>query len=300
MNIILFTQIRMNILYLQLLICKGEMKDNTKHGKGVYKFANGNRYEGEWHSNQKHGTGKYFYSSGELYIGQWQRNKKNGYGQHFGLYGDRYVGNWLNNCKHGQGTIYYADNSIYSGEFQDNKKQGSGYFYNAITRQLSYQLYDNDKLKEQNTVDQVPCDFENVFSAFLVIDNNKLYLQSLPNNKLNETHQIQQETLSALNEIVTLKGKKKMQEWNIDEVCTWLDYLGLSQYQEKFIKNHMIGEILHDLTDVELKDELGIDISAHRNLILSKQIYIRNIISKKWKGQSTGLIVKTQVINHQI
>ncbi|CAD8153765.1 unnamed protein product [Paramecium octaurelia] len=263
----------------------GEMKDNTKHGKGTYKFANGNRYEGEWHFNQKHGTGKYFYSSGELYIGQWQHNKKNGYGQHFGIYGDRYVGNWLNNCKHGRGTIYYADNSIYSGEFQDNKKQGSGYFYNAITRELTYQLYDNDKLKEQKAVDQVPCDFENVFSAFLVIDNNKLYLQTLPNNKTDETHQIQQETQQVLNEIVALKGKKKMQEWNKDEVCTWLDYLGLSQYKEKFIQNHMIGEILHDLTDVELKDELGIDISAHRNLILQQINIHKKYYIKKMEGQ---------------
>ena len=47
----------------------GEMKNNMKHGRGVYKFANGNRYEGEWQNNAKHGTGKYFYSSGELYIG---------------------------------------------------------------------------------------------------------------------------------------------------------------------------------------------------------------------------------------
>lgn len=47
----------------------GEMKNNMKHGRGVYKFANGNRYEGEWLNNAKHGTGKYFYSSGDLYIG---------------------------------------------------------------------------------------------------------------------------------------------------------------------------------------------------------------------------------------
>lgn len=45
------------------------MKENLKHGKGVYKFNNGNRYEGEWYNNQKNGTGKYYYSSGELYIG---------------------------------------------------------------------------------------------------------------------------------------------------------------------------------------------------------------------------------------
>lgn len=30
----------------------------------------------------------------------------------------------------------------------------------------------------------------------------------------------------------------------------------------------MIGDTLHDLTDVELKEELGIDILGHRKLIL--------------------------------
>jgi ADP-ribose pyrophosphatase YjhB (NUDIX family) len=30
----------------------------------------------------------------------------------------------------------------------------------------------------------------------------------------------------------------------------------------------MIGETLHDLTDRELKEELGIDILGHRKLIL--------------------------------
>ena len=37
-----------NIMVFDLIINKGEMKNNMKHGKGVYKFANGNRYEGEW------------------------------------------------------------------------------------------------------------------------------------------------------------------------------------------------------------------------------------------------------------
>ena len=30
----------------------------------------------------------------------------------------------------------------------------------------------------------------------------------------------------------------------------------------------MIGDTLHDLTDVELKEELGIEILGHRKLIL--------------------------------
>jgi hypothetical protein len=41
-----------------------------------------------------------------------------------------------------------------------------------------------------------------------------------------ETHGF--ETLQALNETIEVKGKKKMQDWNIEEVCVWLDCLGLS------------------------------------------------------------------------
>ncbi|CAD8062246.1 unnamed protein product [Paramecium sonneborni] len=273
----------------------GEMHENQKHGKGVYKFANGNRYEGDWYHNQKHGTGKYYYSSGELYIGQWKENKKNGHGQHFGLYGDRYVGQWLNNYKQGRGTIYFGDNSVYSGEFQENKKNGPGYLYNSFARELKFQLFENDKLVEQYSVEKVPSEFENVFSAYFVNDHHNKHLQSLP-NKSDENNLIQQEnhgfeTLQALNETVIVKGNKKMQDWNIDEVCTWLDQLGLSQYQETFKQNHMIGQTLHDLTDKELKEELGIFILGHRKQILQqimmhKKYYIKTMSNQVQKAES--------------
>ncbi|CAD8147805.1 unnamed protein product [Paramecium octaurelia] len=273
----------------------GEMKESLKHGEGVYKFDNGNRYEGEWYKNQKHGKGKYYYSSGELYIGQWKENKKSGHGQHFGLHGDRYVGQWSNNYKQGKGTIFYRDNSIYSGEFQENKKNGPGYFYSSITKELRFQIFENDKLVEQSPVEKVPNEFENVFSAYLVHDNHIKHLQSQP-NKSDENHLIQLdahgfETLQALNETVTVKGNKKMQDWNTDEVCAWLECLGLSQYKENFQKNHMLGEILHNLTDKELKEELGIHILGHRKQIfqqinMHKKYYIKTMCSQIQKTES--------------
>jgi hypothetical protein len=38
-----------NIMY------KGEMLNEKKEGFGIYKFVNGNRYEGWWKENMKHG-----------------------------------------------------------------------------------------------------------------------------------------------------------------------------------------------------------------------------------------------------
>lgn len=49
-----------------------------------------------------------------------------------------------------------------------------------------------------------------------------------------------------------------MLDWNTEEVCIWLECLGLSEYKDNFMKNQMLGETLHNLTDRELKEELGI------------------------------------------
>jgi hypothetical protein len=49
----------------------GEVLHDKREGYGVYKFANGNRYEGDWYKHMKHGNGKFYYQNGELYIGEW-------------------------------------------------------------------------------------------------------------------------------------------------------------------------------------------------------------------------------------
>lgn len=45
------------------------------HGFGVYKFANGHRYEGAWHEGTRQGLGTYTFRSGQIQSGHWQ----NGY-----------------------------------------------------------------------------------------------------------------------------------------------------------------------------------------------------------------------------
>jgi len=35
----------------------GDFKDGEKHGKGIYKFKNGLRYEGDYSHNKKKGNG---------------------------------------------------------------------------------------------------------------------------------------------------------------------------------------------------------------------------------------------------
>lgn len=42
------------------------------HGFGVYRFANGHRYEGAWHEGRRQGLGMYTFRNGETQSGHWQ------------------------------------------------------------------------------------------------------------------------------------------------------------------------------------------------------------------------------------
>lgn len=42
------------------------------HGFGIYRFANGHRYEGAWHEGRRQGLGMYTFRNGETQSGHWQ------------------------------------------------------------------------------------------------------------------------------------------------------------------------------------------------------------------------------------
>ena len=42
------------------------------HGRGVFKFANGDMYDGDWKDNYMHGRGFFKYADGSSYEGEWK------------------------------------------------------------------------------------------------------------------------------------------------------------------------------------------------------------------------------------
>lgn len=71
----------------------GDWKDDKFHGKGIYIFNRGDRYEGELSGGVKQGYGRYFYINGNKYEGEWANDRKHGEGVYtFKLSGETYKG----------------------------------------------------------------------------------------------------------------------------------------------------------------------------------------------------------------
>lgn len=53
----------------------GGFKEGMRHGKGIFYYANGAKYQGEWEKNQKHGRGLFIFEDGSIYSGPFDRDR---------------------------------------------------------------------------------------------------------------------------------------------------------------------------------------------------------------------------------
>ena len=82
------------------------------HGKGVYTWADGRRYEGEYVNDKKHGYGVYTYPDGRSYKGEWANGKQHGEGVFITPQGAQKRGVWVDGKR-----SHWIDN----GEEEDMK-----------------------------------------------------------------------------------------------------------------------------------------------------------------------------------
>lgn len=54
----------------------GDYQFDKKHGYGVYTWADGRRYEGNWAYGKQHGKGKYILPDGTVKVGVWEDGKR--------------------------------------------------------------------------------------------------------------------------------------------------------------------------------------------------------------------------------
>jgi hypothetical protein len=50
------------------------------HGRGIFTWPDGRKYEGEYYNDKKHGVGTYTWADGKRYEGEWQNGRQNGSG----------------------------------------------------------------------------------------------------------------------------------------------------------------------------------------------------------------------------
>ena len=69
---------------------------------------------------------------------------------------------------------------------------------------------------------------------------------------------------------VKSSGGLSVSEWSTDEVCHWMMGVGLGMHIATFTENAIDGPCLLELSDAQLKNDLGITALGHRNQILRK------------------------------
>ena len=106
----------------------GEYENDKKHGKGVYTGASCYKYDGEYKDGQMHGKGVFTFANGDKYDGAYEKGKKHGKGVLTSADGDKYDGEWLDDKMHGKGVFTWNGGYKYDGEWKDGKEHGKGVY----------------------------------------------------------------------------------------------------------------------------------------------------------------------------
>lgn len=65
------------------------------HGKGLYTWKDGRRYEGDYVMDKKHGHGRYRWADGRIYDGPWVNGRQHGKGEYILPDGSKKMGVWV-------------------------------------------------------------------------------------------------------------------------------------------------------------------------------------------------------------
>ena len=129
----------------------GEMMDTLPHGKGIYKYKNGDEYKGEFKKGMKDGNGYYKNKEGE-YDGFWKNNKKDGHGKYTFKNGDLFMGEFKDDMFNGQGILLYSNGNKTIGTWENNKRNGIELLFNN-KGQIFFRVYENNTLVQEKKID---------------------------------------------------------------------------------------------------------------------------------------------------
>jgi len=115
-------------------------------GRGIFRFASGNVYEGEWKAGEQEGRGIFRFDDGDVYEGEFKAGEYEGRGVYRSADGDVYEGEFKAGEFEGRGVMRYASGDVYDwrtgvyrcasgdvyeGEYKADKREGRGVYRHA-------------------------------------------------------------------------------------------------------------------------------------------------------------------------
>ena len=89
-------------------------------------------------------------------------------------------------------------------------------------------------------------------------------------------------------EVYTKLKKHNYESWNTNDLCRWLDEIGMSQYKHIFKSQQITGFCLSEITIENIKTELGITVYGHRCALYKHiQLLIKHNVPKTTKNNSS-------------
>jgi hypothetical protein len=110
---------------------EGEYVNNERTGEGSYVWANGDHYTGDFMAGKRHGIGVYVWANGDRYEGEYVNDERHGSGTYIWANRDRYEGDFFKGQRHGKGKLTWADGEIYEGAFAEGKRTGIGVYISS-------------------------------------------------------------------------------------------------------------------------------------------------------------------------
>ncbi|MEO8101145.1 MAG: caspase family protein [Betaproteobacteria bacterium] len=108
----------------------GEFRDGKKQGRGVYVWANGDKFDGDFANDQVSGKGKWEFASGDVYVGEVLNAVMVGKGVLVAKNGDKYDGLFADGKPHGQGVYIFANGDKFEGSMVAGRMSGKGIYTN--------------------------------------------------------------------------------------------------------------------------------------------------------------------------
>jgi hypothetical protein len=126
---------------------------NCQNGKGIYKFTNGDMYEGDFKVGKSEGQGVLKFKSGAIYTGSFKDGSFNGFGNleypDVGYGASIYIGNFVNGEKNGTGKYTESNGDYSEGEWKNNKLNGQGKMYFKSSNTVIEGIFKDDELVKE-------------------------------------------------------------------------------------------------------------------------------------------------------